>query len=393
MPFMISRRTLSFLYILIASSCIDRLDFDVELPLGIPLTVDGSITNRPGPYRIKISSGFDTKSEFQQRVPVSLRWIKVMELTQQEEEELVEVSTGTYETRATGIQGRVGGVYQIQFELLDGRVYESLPDTLLEPGTIESAYSNFTVKQDNKGVDDYGFDIGLSSKGNSKEGGRYMWKMKGTFKAITRPELIPTNPPKTQCFPFTVNGAQRCNFLPPCTGLQNTSLPWQVAQFVRVGPCTCCTCWYDIYNNSPLLNNDVLPRSGNYKDIYLGRIPVNEWIFMFKIYVDVSQATITNQTFRFFQSIKDQQDATNNIFQPITGKIPSNFNQLEGTPSPINGLFYAAGVDVRTILLTPEDVPNQNLIPEVDLYSGVDWISCLELFPNSTNIKPAFWED
>jgi len=351
--------------------------------------VDGSITNRPGPYRIKISSGFDTKSEVQQRVPVSLRWIKVMELIQQEEEELVEVSTGTYETRATGLQGRVGGVYQIQFELLDGRVYESLPDTLLAPGTIESVYSTFNAQEDNDGVDTYGFDIGLSTKGNATAGGRYMWKMKGTFKAITRPELI--NIAKSQCFPFTVNGAQRCNFLPPCTGLKNVAMPWELARFERIGPCTCCTCWYDIYNNSPLLNNDVLPTtSANFSDIFLGRIPVNEWIFMFKIYVEVSQATITNQTARFFQSIKDQQDATNNIFQPITGKIPSNFKQVEGEASPINGLFYAAGVDARTILITPEDVPNKNLIPE---FAGLDAISCLELFPNSTNVKPAFWED
>lgn len=386
---MIIKQGFTFLLLVLLFSCIDRLDFDVELPLGIPLTVDGNITNQPGPYRIKISSGFDTKSEVQQRVPISLRWLKVMELTTQQEEELVEVSKGTYETSATGIQGSVGGVYKIQFELMDGRVYESLPDTLLAPGTIESVYSNFSAEKNSKGVDEYGFDIGLSAVGNTQAKGRYMWKMKGTFKAITRPELI--NTAKSQCFPFTVNGAQRCNFLPPCTGLQNVALPWELPRFERIGPCTCCTCWYDIYNNSPLLNNDVLPTtSANFSDIFLGRIPVNEWIFMFKIYVEVSQATITNQTSRFFQSIKDQQDATNNIFQPITGKIPSNFVQLEGTPSPINGLFYAAGVDARTILITPGDVPNPNLIPE---FAGLDAISCLELFPNSTNVKPAFWED
>jgi hypothetical protein len=389
---MISNRFLSIVLILIASACIDRLDFEIEFPQGIPITIDGNISNQPGPYRVKISSGFDIKSENQTRQPLSVKRITLMD-NLGSEEELKETEKGTYLTSATGMQGKIGGVYKVRVELLDGKIYESLPDTILLPGTIQSLYHEFNFAQNADGVGEYGFDIKVNSQASVKEGGHYRWKMKGTFKAITKPEL--TNTGKTQCYPIFVNGSQRCNFLPPCSGLQNISLPWEVPpRFVRVGPCQCCTCWYDLYNRLPILSDHRLPTSQNlYSGVDMGRIPMNEWIFMFKIYVEAKQESITNSTFRFFTSIKDQQEATGNIFQPITGKIPNNFIQLKGEPAPVSGLFYAAGVDAKTILITREDVSNQNLIKEVRYDQGFGCLSCLELFPNATTIKPDFWED
>jgi hypothetical protein len=392
---MINNRALSIVLILIASACIDRLDFEIELPQGIPITIDGNISNQPGPYRVKISTGSDIKSEVQTRQPLSVKRITLMD-NEGNKEELTETDKGTYQTSATGMQGKVGGVYKIKVELLDGKIYESLPDTLLPPGTIQSLYHEFNLVRNSEGVGAYGFDIKVNSIGSAKEGGHYRWKMKGTFKAITQPERIPVLPPNTrsQCYPFLVNNSQRCNYLPPCTGLQNTSLPRDMAEFVRVGPCECCTCWYEVYNRLPILNNHLLPTSTNsYPNVDMGRIPLNEWIFMFKIYIEARQESISDAAFRFFASIKDQQEATGNIFLPITGKIPNNFIQLEGEPAPVNGLFYASGLDIKMMQIIRDDVPDQNLIPEIMFDEGVGWLSCLDLFPNATTTKPDFWVD
>jgi hypothetical protein len=82
------------------------------------------------------------------------------------------------------------------------------------------------------------------------------------------------------------------------------------------------------------------------------------------------------------------------LFQPITGQVPTNFIQIAGTTAPVNGIFYAAGVATKGIYITRDDVPNQNLIPEVNFnIRGNGWFSCLELFPDATTTKPAFWVD
>ncbi|MBK7652915.1 MAG: hypothetical protein IPJ20_22225 [Flammeovirgaceae bacterium] len=113
---------------------------------------------------------------------------------------------------------------------------------------------------------------------------------------------------------------------------------------------------------------------------------------MFKIHIEVTQATLTENSFQFFKSIRDQKEAVGSLFQPITGKIPSTFIQLKGTTTPIVGIFYASGVASKSKYITPADVPPQVTIPHVD-FSKIGWLSCLELFPNATNIKPDFWED
>ena len=45
------------------------------------------------------------------------------------QEDLKEISQGVYQTSGV-IRGRIGGVYRLYIRLLDGREYESIPDTL-----------------------------------------------------------------------------------------------------------------------------------------------------------------------------------------------------------------------------------------------------------------------
>lgn len=119
---------------------------------------------------------------------------------------------------------------------------------------------------------------------------------------------------------------------------------------------------------------------------------------MYKIRVEVLQLTLTKHAFGFFKSIQAQKEATGSLFQPITGKIPTTFFQVSGTPTSISGIFYAAGSSTKSKYITPEDVPFPIIVPEVDFAPrppgpGLGWISCLELLPNATNTKPDFWQD
>ena len=228
----------------------------------------------------------------------------------------------------------------------------------------------------------------LPGQANARNDIRYMWKMTGTFKSITRPEAM--NPTKSECYPILEEHG-KCNSLPHCTGLRNAAPIGALPNYIRIGPCTCCTCWYRVFNGAPVLSDALFNSSGNYHGVSIYRVPLNAWIFMFKMHIEVSQLTVTKNVFDFFKSIQTQKEAVGSLFQPITGKIANTFIQVSGTPAPVSGIFYAAGASTKSGYISPSDVPPSIPVPEVDSKLGM--ISCLELFPNATNIRPDFWED
>jgi hypothetical protein len=108
---------------------------------------------------------------------------------------------------------------------------------------------------------------------------------------------------------------------------------------------------------------------------------------MHKLHVKVSQHSLSREAFAFWKSIKDQKDAINSLFQPITGKIPTNFVQTNGSSVPISGFFYSTSISEKSLYITRDDVPNGNMIPPIPEWND----SCFTLFPNATNTKPDFW--
>ena len=381
-------RLISFFSILILSSCVDRISYPVTSPQNLPVAVYGYISNQPGPYQVNINSSVDTESQASPRVPVSARHVSLMD-DLGNQEELQEVSTGVYQTSPTGMRGRIGGVYKLRVELLNGNIFESIPDTLLAPGTIDTLYHEFNSKQSYSGQTLYGFDLKVNAHANEQQGSRYMWNFTGTFKSITHPEWV--RPANSQCYPLPAENII-CNFLPPCSGYRNVGPP-SSATYIKKYDCTCCTCWYNLFNNFPVLSDEIYNGSGVYTAVPIYTVPLNEWIFMFKIHAEVTQTALTKNAFRFFKSIRDQKIALGSLFQPITGKIPSNFTQVEGTAGSVNGIFYAAGISKKNKYITPNDVGKNIPVPTVDYTTGVGCLSCLELFPNATNVKPDFWID
>lgn len=370
-------RFYSFLFFLLVGACVDRLQYDTPKSEIHAFSVDGFISNERGPYRINVNSSRDIQSEAT-KTPVSVRQLTISDNTG-ETEILTEVSKGVYETKSNGIQGKVGRVYSLRVELFDGRAYESLPDTLPPSGKMDSVYYSFTSTVNQNSAEVYGFDILFNSQIGLYTANRFIWNTTATFQSETHPE----NNINSGCY-MLPNGI--CNFVPICTGLLN--LGGYPPNYKRVGPCTCCTCWYDMFNLTPLLSDDLF--STSYTGIKAYHVNLDGWIFMHKVRVEVAQMSLSLPAFRFWKAVRDQKTATGNLFQPISGKIPINFVQLSGGKSPLLGLFFATSVSKKSIYIRSIDVPPLIPIPSVD---GLGNISCFDLFPNATNIKPAYWQD
>ncbi len=378
---------LSFVLVLSTAACVDRVFIDVGTPSSFPVVVDGHISDQPGPYSIQINQAFDIESKQNQKVPVDAKSVIISD-NLGNSEKLFARYPGLYQTDTTGkgIRGIVGRIYKLRVELPDGRIYESLPDTLLAAGKLDSVYSVFIEEKQNDFGALHGFDIFFNASGGDKSSAHFIWEFTGTFQAETSPQPSLRN----GC---EMIGAGKCNYVPLCSGLRNIGgYTFVTGIWERVAPCTCCTCWYNIFSSTVTLSDDRLLRVGDFKNVNIGHVPFDPYIFSHKIYIEVSQMSLTNQSYLFWRAIRDQKNATNSLFQPVTGKIPSNFTQLSGTEAPIQGLFLATSLSKKTIMLTKEDAP-----VNIDFNSAINVdalnTACPNLFPNAKTKKPSFWKD
>ncbi len=138
-----------------------------------------------------------------------------------------------------------------------------------------------------------------------------------------------------------------------------------------------------------LLSDDLFVEQGKFTAQTAMHIPLEAWTFQHRVYAKVTQFTLSRHAFDFWKAVQDQKTAINSLFQPVTGKIKTNFVQVSGPPVGVEGLFFAAGVVSKAMFIDRDDVRSTVPIPE----PGVAFAdSCLKLFPYATTQKPEFWE-
>lgn len=357
----------SVLLILLCAACVDRIVIDTGSVANYAIVIDGFISDQPGPYTIQVTKAFDIESKQSIKTPINLKKLTISD-NAGNKEDLSSPSTGVYQTALNGIRGVVGRAYKIRVELLDGRIYESVPDTLHAAGTVDKVYTSFRQDTDSEGTIRYGFDVFFNSSATSKSY-YFLWKFVGTFQAETSPSLHTET-----C------GESTCPRPPACSGFNNAG--------AQVGTCTCCTCWYDFFNTDLILSEGQFVKDGVFKGLLANYVPVNQWTFLHKVHAEVQQFSLSRQAYDFWKGVKTQKGASTSLFQPVTGKVPANFVQISGPEAPIDGLFYATSISKAGIFITREDVPLKNIIPDVSIAFTDD---CRKLFPNSTTARPAYW--
>jgi hypothetical protein len=364
----------SLILMLSTVACVDRIDIDTDIGENFPIAVEGFITDEPGPYKVELSKSFDMESKESMKAPISAKKVSILD-DQGYSEDLVEISLGIYQTNPNGIRGEVGRAYKVRIQLLDGRIYESLPDTLKAYGSMDSVYHEFIQEKNTQGLTNYGFNVYFDANAGSQSAYNFLWKFKGTFQVDTNPELH-----KVPC-----GGEARCPSPRPCSsyvvGLDGN------LEYVK--PCECCTCWVDFFNDMPVISDNQFIDGGKFKKINATYIPVTQWTFMYKVHAEVKQYTLSNRAFNFWKAVVAQKTATTSLFQPVTGKVVGNIIQISGEPGAIEGLFYASSVSSKSVFITRQDVPDEGMIPAQDLpYEE----SCTKLFPYSTTEKPLYWD-
>ncbi|MBI3220285.1 MAG: DUF4249 domain-containing protein [Bacteroidetes bacterium] len=352
--------------VLLIDSCVDRVDYNAA-DAATQLVVDGSISDMPGPYTVKLSR---TRKilDFTGAKTVSASKVVISDNVGNSEV-LTEISQGTFQTSPTGIQGVMGREYTLRVETRDGNVYESSPEKITPAGSVDDIYTTFEQYQPLSGSPKYQFRVFANTTGEVGGNNYYRWKFTGTYKVETHPELR-----------TVTAGEGRIPDPPACSGYTKN--------LDQVGPCTCCTCWADLINTIPVISDARLVSDGKFTNIEVGLVPVEYWTFFEKVQIQVEQISLSPAAYSYWKTVAEQKAGGSSLFQPAIGKAISNMTVKNGTGG-VQGLFSAYSSSKKIIFLQPSDIPvGVGAIPGAPPPIAE---SCLAAFPYSSNQQPATW--
>ena len=59
------------------SACVDRIDFDTGITTSFPVVIEGSISDRVGPYKVRISKAYDIESKYSIKTPINVSNVSI----------------------------------------------------------------------------------------------------------------------------------------------------------------------------------------------------------------------------------------------------------------------------------------------------------------------------
>lgn len=337
-----------FLFLLIASGCIQRIDFDSP-PADLYLVVEGQITDQSPPYEVRLSRGLDLDDDIDDIQMLSSAEIVLYD-DQGASETLVEVEDGVYETMGV-IQGTIGRSYHIEIETGDGRRYETVPEELKPVGQVEEIRFEYEARTSEEEFGDVAadvFNIYVDADAGEQSLDQFVrWKFSGTYQVTTNPELN---------FFWAQGGLVDKIKIPdphPCSGYIAI---WPGGSLSQVDECTCCTCYPRQFETIPQLSDLELIDDGRFINIKVGEVPINRTTFEDKYLVTIEQLSMTRNAFEFFRLVREQKESASNIFQPVFGEITGNVVPVN-TDIPAIGIFYASASSKKSRFIYRSDVP------------------------------------
>ncbi|MCK5839897.1 MAG: DUF4249 domain-containing protein [Bacteroidales bacterium] len=164
----------------VVSACVEEYWPELDEKYENMLVVDGMITNKPGPYIVKLS--FSTTVNEPAHIPLSNCEVMIMD-DQGNSETLHEKEPGVYTTSLSGIRGVVGRKYKLIIQTPDNKNYESTFEELKTPVGIENVYAEIASHEDINYVYDLaGYQFYLDTYQAESDTNYFLWKLERTYK-------------------------------------------------------------------------------------------------------------------------------------------------------------------------------------------------------------------
>lgn len=295
----------------------------VEVPEGESmLSVEGHITNGPGPHIVKLTRSATYGSVFVDfNRPVIQASVGIRENETGIVSLLSETEQGIYLT-STDFIPIAGNSYSLLITTTEGSEYISFPSKLIEAPKLDSlSFTTVSFPTNNRLVSRSGLQLTAFFKDPSDQQNFYFWNMKSPISTVkTYPEFykprysLPTDPfqPKDCCKYCDIPG------FPVSRGLYLA----------------------DDSNFNGLATNQIA-----------GYIEDDGLRLSFEYRFEFEQMAISEETFRFLTLVNQQMTLTGSVFDPPPANIRGNLVSLSDPEETVLGHFFAAGVSSRKVTL------------------------------------------
>jgi len=296
-------------------SCLEP--YEPEIPGGsnIFLVVDGVITNKPGPYTIKMTKSYDLNEN-------DSKDTKVTGLTLLIEEEngpietLIETEEGIYQTNT--LQGKTGARYRLTFDY-EGNQFQSSWETINSSIPIDSVYYKLETRQTNdRETDITGVQFYIDSHGPSQDATYYRYEWEETweigvsypsyFDYIGNDELILTTDPRHTCWKY--NDQSTIN-IATSDGLSENVISKQQLAFVTG----------------------------------------EEERFVEKYSLLVKQFALDEDEYKFWKILQETNEELGTLYDKQPGNIRGNIFNLSSPSEIVLGYFSASGLEEERVFI------------------------------------------
>jgi len=316
-------RVIYILLLIFLISCEEKYWPELDNKYEGLLVVEGMITNRPGPYTIKLS--LSTTVQFSTHIPLSGYELIITDDSGQEET-LTENEAGAYSTYPSGIQGVIGKKYKLTINAPDGRTYRSEFEELMIPTGIESVYAEVEYREDiNYYHDLAGYQFYLDTYNAENDSNYYLWQLEATYKYRSD---------------FLIRFIFDHYTLSPFPNPDSLQICWKTDKIQKIL----------IYNTLDLSEPKITRLPLHYVTTETRELSIRYSVL-------VKQFSITEKAYNFWGSVKEQNVEQGALYTKQPYQIRGNLVNTENPDEPVLGYFLVAGVSEKRIYVDRPQAP------------------------------------
>lgn len=307
----------AILLLLTTVSCVQKYWPDLGGAYQDALVVDGTITDKPGPYTVKLSRS--SSVEFPKWLAYTGCEVSII-CVDGNVENLIESEPGVYLTSPFGMTGEIGKKYKINIKTPNKQNYESAFEELKAPVELASVYHEEEIQpSEDLNHDLEGLRFYVDTKVAASDTNYLLWKMESTYK------------------------------------FQSSYLIWYVYDNRRMElfpkPDTFFTCW----------KSDQIPELFTYETAQLTEPVIKHFPLHFVSTQDrelsiryslfVHQLTITEDAFSYWNSLREQNENQGALYNKQPYQILGNVKNMNNPDESVMGYFLVAGVSEQRIFV------------------------------------------
>ncbi|WP_324719612.1 DUF4249 domain-containing protein [Salinimicrobium sp. HB62] len=296
------------------AGCVEPIDIETGTYENA-LVIEGTISNELSLQEILLSRTYP----LEEQGPLKERNAEVKVLSGTNVYSFIEVAPGLYRS-VEAFRAETGEEYTLDITTSNGSKYSSKPEELPQSSEITSLYAEKTILEGETGI-----GIFVDVSGPEAISGYFKYDFSETYKIVS---------------PFSYN----------------FDVEVIDGEFVEVPKTREETVCYTTEASKEVLLANTNLQSGNELEAYLIKFMGRKnYRTAHRYSILVRQYSISEETFSYYETLKDFSESENLFSQNQLGLINGNVFSVNDPDEPVVGMFSVAGVSSRRIFLDFED--------------------------------------